>query len=221
MTRALLFITLFIVSVGCNISGSKDQTMRYHDDGREKPIVTIVPFFDRVQFSGSWDLSEELTMLLRQRVQKKGNLFLTDQEGTASIVSNLNDKRHPFDPDCHWLKEHFQNEQFIVLLELIEHDISTKSIKLPFSEEFKSDYYLDMLVRMRVVDLRKPAPEIILQEFLNYSHKIPKQGLEIDYQKNHFGKSSYLSTPLAVGHNTLCKKIAVRLEDYILLSKSK
>ncbi|GAB4188812.1 MAG: hypothetical protein Tsb0015_09130 [Simkaniaceae bacterium] len=220
MKRRLLFILIPVLFTGCNFQRS-NEALRYHDDGREKPVVTIVPIFDRAQYNVSWDLSEELTKILRDKILKKGNLFLTSEEGTLSVISRLDENQHPFDPECSWTKKVFNREQFVAFLELIEHDISPRAVKAPFSEEVTSNYYLDMLMRVRVVDLRKETPEIILQEFVNYSHKIPKQGLEIDYEKNHFGKSSYLATPLAVAHRNLCKKVTQRLEDYILLAKSK
>jgi len=221
MKRSSLFLLLSIIVLsGCNMSGS-NETLRYHDDGREKPVVTIVPVFDRVDTKITWDLSEELTLAVRDRLHKKGNLYLTSEEDTLSSISKLDESNQPFGNNLNWVKKTFNHEQFVVLLELIEHDISTKATKAPFSEEIKSTYYLDMLVRVRVLDLRKPSPEIILQEFVSYSHKIPNQGLEIDYTKNHYGKNSYLATPMGAAHKGLCKKVAGRLEDYILLAKSK
>ena len=76
-----------------------------------------------------------------------------------------------------------------------------------------------MLVRARIIDLRSSKPSIILQEFIRYSHKIPTNSLQIDYEKNCFGTPNYPATPIAVGHRGLSKEIAKRLEDYILIKK--
>lgn len=215
-----LLIFIFLFAVSCKIKES-EEGLRYHDDGREKPIVTIVPVFERIEPNLSWSLSDEFTYLLRERLHKTGNIFLTSESSTLTSLSKIQTNQHPFSIDLNWVKQTFTNEQFVVFFELVEHDVRPKAVKAPFSQEEKSTYFLDMLMRVRVVDLRKATPQIILQEFVSYSHKISNQGLEVDYAKNSYGTNSYPATPLAAGHRGLSKKVASRLEDYILLAKSK
>lgn len=219
MHRIIIFWALLTIT-GCQLN-IPNINFRYYDDGREKPIVTLIPMFNRMDLPFSWDISTELTEQLRSDIQKKGTLFLSSEEASHSITNSLTDEEQPFSKDCSWIKNFFQKEQFIVFLELIEHEISPQSTKIPFSQEIKSTYLLKMLVRARIIDLRSPKPSIILQEFIRYSHKIPTNSLQVDYEKNCFGTPNYSATPIAVGHRGLCKEIAKRLEDYILLAKSK
>ncbi|MGL4348749.1 MAG: CT253 family lipoprotein [Chlamydiales bacterium] len=220
MRPIIAFCALLMMITGCQLN-VPSINFRYYDDGREKPIVTLIPMFNRIDLPFVWDIATELTDQLRNDIQKKGSLFLSDEETSRSITSSLSDEEQPFSKDFSWIKNFFQKEQFIVFLELVEHEVSPQSTRIPFSQEVKSTYLLKMLVRARIIDLRSPKPSVILQEFIRYSHKIPLKGLQIDYEKNCFGTPNYSSTPIAVGHRGLCKEIAKRLEDYILLAKSK
>lgn len=220
MSRIIVFCALLMTITGCQLS-VPNINFRYYDDGREKPIVTLIPMFNRMDLPFAWDIAAELTNQLRSDIQKKGSLFLSPQEMSDSITSSLTDEEQPFSKDYSWVKNFFQKEQFLVFLELVEHEISPQSTRIPFSQEVKSTYLLKMLVRARIIDLRSPKPSVILQEFIRYSHKIPTNSLQIDYEKNCFGTPNYSGTPIAMGHRGLCKEIAKRLEDYILLAKSK
>lgn len=220
MSRIIVFCALLMTITGCQLS-VPNINFRYYDDGREKPIVTLIPMFNRMDLPFAWDIAKELTNQLRSDIQKKGSLFLSPQEMSDAITSSLSDEEQPFSKDYSWVKNFFQKEQFLVFLELVEHEIAPQSTRIPFSQEVKSTYLLKMLVRARIIDLRSPKPSVILQEFIRYSHKIPTNSLQIDYEKNCFGTPNYSATPIAVGHRGLCKEIAKRLEDYILLAKSK
>lgn len=220
MYRIIAFCALLMTITGCQLN-VPSINFRYYDDGREKPIVTLIPIFNRIDLPFVWDVATELTTQLRNDIEKKGSLFLSDEETCRAVTSSLTDEEQPFSKDFSWVKSFFQKEQFIVFLELVEHEISPQSTRIPFSQEVKSTYLLKMLVRARIIDLRSSKPSIILQEFIRYSHKIPTNSLQIDYEKNCFGTPNYSSTPIAVGHRGLCKEIAKRLEDYILLAKSK
>lgn len=218
MFRIIVFCALLLTGCQLNVP---NINFRYYDDGREKPIVTLIPMFNRMDLPFAWDISTELTEQLRSELQKKGALFLSSKEAADAITSSLSEEEQPFSNNYNWVKNFFQKEQFLVFLELVEHEIAPQSVKIPFSQEVKSTYLLKMLVRARIIDLRSPKPAIILQEFIRYSHKIPTNSLQIDYEKNCFGTPNYSATPIAVGHRGLCKEIAKRLEDYILLAKSK
>jgi len=80
---------------------------------------------------------------------------------------------------------------------------------------------LEMCLRIRIVDLRKDIPQIILQEKISDSFFFSKNLLPVDYQQVTWGVDQYDSTPLATAHKQIAEELVDRINDYILLAKSR
>ena len=80
MTRYFLVLLTTLLLVSCNNKTKDQQTQRYHDDGRAKPIVTVVPIIDSSSYEIPWSISDEFTLLVKDRLLKQGDLYLQNNE---------------------------------------------------------------------------------------------------------------------------------------------
>jgi len=118
----------------------------------------------------------------------------------------------------------FGTYEFIVFIELLDHkNVSEhESENVYYSPRYQNiSTNLVEKVRVRVVDVRGRKPRIILQETLYDSYFISKNQLRTNYDIALWGTDSYNSTPLNSAHNQMTKKIIERIEDYIMLAKSR
>jgi hypothetical protein len=76
-------------------------------------------------------------------------------------------------------------------------------------------------MRIRVFDLRGSKPEVILQEFVRQTHVIPKPSDLKEHNPERWKKVTYAVSPMGLAHAQLAKEVVKRIEDYVLLSKSK
>ena len=220
MLRQLrLFFTICIASFGCT-KNVNQQASRYHDDGRSKPIVALVPVFDRSGAQFSWSLSEEFTDHLRQRFLKQSNFYLNTPDHINSEIGTLNESNNPFTRDFSWISQTFEEEEFVVFTELVEHDIHPKQQRNNFLDKLTPSCELSMTMRIRVFDLRGEKPVIVLQELVHQSHLIPKPSDQAEQNPERWKKMAFIVTPLGLAHTQFSKEVAKRIEDYILLSKS-
>src|SRR5690349_10929140 len=120
--RYLSFFMLVLFAAGCcNRCNQDDQlSIRYHEDGRAKPIAALPIMIDTTSFDVPWSIPEELTSTIVQIIAKNGKIFIQSQDDFA-IASN------PFAGDLSWMKREFQNREFGVFLELTEHELVPSS----------------------------------------------------------------------------------------------
>jgi len=212
MMRYLPFIWLVILMIACN--RNSDTATRYHEDGRAKPIVAIASMIDTTSCDSAWSLSEELTSMVVQRMGQGGNLYVS---ATADDAFTEN----PFSQDLTWIKRGFPEQEFVVFLELVEHDtVAANPLKkhLPPQEVSTN---LNMAVRVRVIDLRGSVPTIVLQEMIRDSYFIPKTLIPVDYNAVIWGTDEFRKSPMGIAHTQLVQEIASRISEYILLAKSR
>lgn len=210
--RSLL---LSFAVVGCATTSM--PLARYHEDGRAKPVVAIASVIDATSSELPWSLSEELTDSIVHKVSDRGLLFVSSPDGIA-LADN------PFGSDLSWVKREFSEQEFAVFLELVEHEavpanMSRKQAANLSPNEVSTN--LNMSLRLRVLDLRGSEPRIVLQEMVRDSYFIPKSQLRPNYTVSGWGTSEYTSTPIGIAHAQLVQEVASRLNDYILLAKSR
>ncbi len=207
--------SLFVLSLllaGCMHMADTELT-RYHEDGRAKPSVIITQLLDTSSFDVPWSLSEELTSLITYNLSQNRALYVSEK-GEMPFSEN------PFGHDLQWVQQELRPYEFAVFLELVDHSYnpvmkeSTQSLR-------DASMNLAMAVRLRVIDLRGTTPKIILQEMIKESYFIPKTLLPVDYDVITWGTSEYRKSPLAIAHTELARMVAGRLNDYILLAKSR
>lgn len=214
-------LPLLCFFTSCGRNQSDEISSRFHDDGRAKPIVAIVPIFDRSGSFIPWNLSEELTSTIEKRLSRRANIFLMDEERIDTAIAHLNESHHPFGKNLEWTQNVFKGNEFVVFMELVTHQLTPHENEITIEEKKDPTLTLDLTMRIRVIDLRSDTPKVILQELITQSHHIPKLLSHIDYTKNSWGKMSYNLTPYALSHSQFTREISKRLEDYILLAKSK
>jgi len=221
MKRLLLAVSLAFLIVSCSKNGQETVFTRYHEDGRAKPVVAVASVIDSTSYDIPWSLSDELTSLLRTQLSHKRSFFIPPKEDIDHYISYAN---NPFDPDISWMDKGFGTYEFIVFIELLDHkNVSEhESENVYYSPRYQNiSTNLVEKVRVRVVDVRGRKPRIILQETLYDSYFISKNQLRTNYDIALWGTDSYNSTPLNSAHNQMTKKIIERIEDYIMLAKSR
>lgn len=221
-SRSLLFVLtalLTFVIVSCT-NQQPSGFSQYYEDGRAKPSVAIVPVIDSTSYDLPWSISEELTILLLNHCARKNTLFISNQTNTEEIVLPEN----PFLGDLSWTKKEYPNNEFVVFLELLEH------ANQPVGKEVKNSAihattakssHLITTLRIRIVDIRNEKPKVVLQEVLRDSYYVSKTVFPVNYNLTSWGSNQYNETPLASAHEKVVKDLAQRINDYILLAKSK
>ena len=212
--RYLSTIILGMLAIGC-CCRNNDEVSRYHEDGRAKPIVAVASMIDTTSFDANWSLSEEITSMLVNQISQRNEIYVQTQEEFPF-------SENPFgNVDLSWMKREFLDREFVVFLELVEHEVApvTKSKKNAPAHELSSN--LNMAVRLRVVDLRGATPKIVLQEMVRDSYFIPKTLLPTDYSTVVWGSDDYPVSPMGIAHAQLVQEITNRVSDYILLAKSR
>lgn len=208
---------LLITTLGClsllSCSQQNDTMTRYHENGMAKPVIAVAPMIDTTTFDAPWSVSEELTSLIVGKMASGSRVFVEAQEDDA-FADN------PFGGDLSWVKREFHSHEFLVFMELVEHEIVPVKGQenLPRNEVSTN---LNMSVRVRVLDLRGNEPKIVLQEMVKHSYFIPKTLIPTDYTQDVWGTEAFKKSPMGIAHAQIVEEIASRANDYILLAKSK
>lgn len=209
--RYALAVLVGLAAVSCN-RGNQDEMSRFHEDGRVKPSVAIASLIDTTSFDASWSLSEELTEGITKLMAGTGQVFVHTRDDSPFT-------ENPFSPDLSWMKREFHSEEFVVFLEMVEHEFAP--VKTRGTTPSEASHNLNMAVRLRVVDLRPAQPKIVLQEMIRDTYFVPKTLIPDDYTVEMWGTESYRKTPMGLAHAQLVQDIASRITDYILLAKSR
>jgi hypothetical protein len=200
MVRILLFLCLVIAAAGCSTSYVNEQAF-YYEDGRPKPVVTVVSVIDRSQHHLPWNLSDEFTFEICDCLLKKEKLFF---KISPQIKENL------LETDFSWIKSQFPKTEFVVFMELIQHE------EIPLtSEEENSPAELHIALQLYVIDLRNPAPTTILKELFHNTQYLPKHFTHSNFLQIPWGKETYPVTPIGQAHETLVRQVSERIENYI------
>jgi len=187
---------------------------RFHEDGRAKPMVAVASMIDTTSFEIPWSLSEELTSNIVNKLAQTRAIFVQS-------IDDFSPTNNPFSQDLSWVRDEFPQHEFVVFMELVRHHfvVGDKAKKKPSELEVPNN--LDMAVRLRVVDLRGHKPKIVLQEMVKESYYVPRSLLPTNYQKATWGTEEYRNSPMNIAHMQLVDEISLRLNDYILLAKSR
>ena len=206
---------LSLVLTSCNRGEDSSQSAAVQQV--KKPIVAIVPLIDHSQSGLNWNLSLELTKSIRENLLKRENLYLMGEDKVAGVLKKMHEAHDPFDANISWAKRLFPHDEFVVFMELAQHD----EIPLFTSKESSpqdSPAELNMMVRLRVIDLRGNEPKIVLQELVQNREQIPRQFNKSNFYQVPWGNEMFDISPLGMAHAQLTKEISSRIEDYILIS---
>ncbi len=215
MYKSVLFSIFCALFFTACYSRNPDEFTKYYEDGRAKPTIAIASIIDTTTDEYTWSLSDEFENLFLNKIANKGTLYINDfNEHTTYVPSSEN----PFGIDISWMKKEYEPNEFVVFLELVEHaTIPTKK---------SADGYIDAAnlntaIRIRIVDIRPSKPKIVLQELIKESYPITRAFTEINYDITHWGTKDYNYSPLCLAHTKIMKEVVERVNDYILLAKSR
>lgn len=214
-------LCLFLTAITSCSSRTNQETMtRFHDDGRAKPIVAVVPVIDRTTDQYPWNLSEELTYALYNRIVKRNTLWI-DSIAEIARFKNRVQINDPFQAnELKWAKQAFHEHEFLVLTELVEHDIHPKPSQNRILDRLTPSCELEMCVRIKVIDLRE-EPKLILDEVIRQVHSIPKIKDQSEQLQDKWKQKTYAVSPLGFAHLSFSKEIVYRVEEYISIAKSR
>lgn len=210
---SFIYVALLATLVGCKNQSNQEFT-RYYEDGRAKPSIVLAPIIDTTSFDLSWSLSEEFHQLLIHQFAGQGNLYVN--EDTSSYLTSA---KNPFGEDLNWVKQEYSPNEFVIFMEFIQHDQTPAKAMYDPTENVSTN--LNMAIRLRMIDIRGSSPKVVLQQVLKDSYYFPKSLLPIDYEVTTWGTENYPLSPLGTAHIKFAHTLANRLNDYVLLAKSR
>ncbi len=213
-----LALSLAVFTSGCGKGDDRDQTASTLHHMASQPVVAIVPIIDRTENNDvSWNLSNELTTILSHKLAQKDKLHIANGQKVRANAKKIAGHSDPFAPNIAWTKKVFGENDFVVFMELLKHEQVFVS---PLSPEH-SPADLNISMKIRVVDLRGDQPRIVLQEIIHDTQHFPKQFTKANFRQIAWGEDDFHVSPLGMAHIKLVKEISTRIEDYILLAKSR
>lgn len=216
MKRLLLAVVAALSLTACHKDKGKEPVSRYFDDGSAKPVIAIAPVIESTSFEYPWSLSDEFTTHLENIIGSRGDIVIAKEDFSQNY------KQNPFGADISWIKSSFKNNDFVVFVEFVLHQKVPvlKALDNPNIVKERS-YNLNSAIRLRIIDVRKDQPRIVLQEMLTDSHFISKNILKPNYSRFPWGTEEYRFSPIGQAHSEFAKTIAERIVDYVMLSKSR
>ncbi len=206
---------------GCTKNVDDTQASRFHEDGRAKPIVAVVPVCDRSDSRLTWSLGDEFTHNIHQYLSKRDQFCLRSIDEVHTTMSYLTESQNPFSVDTQWIKQAFEGNEFVVFTEFVEHDVHPKQSQERLIDKITPSSELTMTMRIRIFDLRSGTPKIVLQELVQEDYLIPKPSIEHISNPEHWKRITFKASPLGLAHSALIKEVGRRIESYVLLSQSR
>lgn len=211
MRHILALCMLSLLLVGCGPRYC--DYYPYHEDGRSKPAMTILPIQDKSDSGLSWNVAMEVDQYLRYKMLDEGNLYLLPESSCGEAITDHN--INYFGSDLTFAK-HCRQSEFVTVMELIEHKIvpyeSGKITPIYPIHNRQCESVLMMKMRVRIIDVRGDTPRIVLQEIVQSNHMLPRDQNNLDYTSYCFGKEPYNRTPIALSHQRLAYDLARRIE---------
>ncbi|HEY2811743.1 MAG TPA: CT253 family lipoprotein [Rhabdochlamydiaceae bacterium] len=202
---------------GCQREDQNAQTV-YHIPMQARPQVALVPVIDTSKSAAyAWNLSDEFTSSIYSFLEQ-GPLSLDPMVQVRETVRMVKNASNPFGANFSWLKNAFGKEEFVVFLELVHHEEVLKRTDVQEIDPKTCPADLNMAMRVRVFDLRGEEPVVVLQEFVNGSHFIPRQFTQVNFHQVPWGEEGFNFSPLGLAHLDFAREISSRIEDYILLA---
>lgn len=217
MSRVCLcFCALALIAAGCD--DTNPSSLFQLGQVANKPTVAVLPVFDNTKGDYSWNLSDELSSAIFERLSQRGHVVLVDPAQACAQAKKLTSKDNPFGPDISWMKQTFPKDEFVVFLELVEHqEILNQNRKNP-SDPKDCTAHLNMCMRVRVVDLREQTPQVVLQELVRDTHFVPRQFTQENFFQVSWGEATFSISPLGLAHAKFTKELADRIDAYVSLT---
>lgn len=183
----------------------------YHDDGTMKPHIALIPVVDDSNSDVPWSLAQEMNSGIRFQAMDSGELYLLSRQEMLDGLpqtQNIN----LFGTDLSYAKG-FCNADFVVAVELIEHQEQQYDKYKHSCVLNLSGNVLVMKARLRIIDVRCQEPRVLLQEIVKLDQSIPRKICGCDFNLIPYGAESYPQTPYALAHKGFQSLIVRRIED--------
>lgn len=217
MKRPFFLLAVAALTV-CGCARNYHDVTQYSHTGKLKPIVAVLPVIDSSnQKCVSWDLSNEFSDELRNRLAESSRVYLLrDEKGSLASSKTLNEALPTAIGQN--MVTGFSPAEFLIVTELLEQNITPYGIASnckdkPFIAE--SGAMLTLSMRVRVIDIRKDNPEVILQEVVDTDYNITRPYLFTDYSRFGWGTDAFAHTPIGIAHAKLVKDVLAHIEGYI------
>jgi hypothetical protein len=209
---------LALIAGGCDANQQNNSQAYHQSQSQTKPIVSIIPVIDNTRSNYSWNLSDELSCSIYNRIAERDHIIVNKSSQVRNKAKHITEQQNPFGPDISWMKKIFQGDPFVVFLELVEHEeVPQQNRKKPTDPQHCSAD-LNMSMRVRVLDLRGNEPKVILQELVHDSHFIPRPFAQANFFQVAWGDECFHISPIGLAHAGFTKEISSRIEDYILMA---
>lgn len=207
---SLLLAAACVLFTGCH--PSYRDTALYQSSGRPKSIVAVLPVINHTEDNSlSWDLSQEFTDEIRNRLYSSPRIYLHREGGSLEIAENFNQPN-----PAQITQSKLGGAEFVVVADLIKQNQTptfSKATEVSKAREIGST--LEVALRLRVLDIREEKPKIVLQEVLTQEEFVTGAYSNSLYSKSPWGSTSFQNTPLGMAHNRLIRHAVARIEGYI------
>jgi len=222
MSKSLLSLcAIALITCGCHEDSSNGSPVSFQTSTSTLPIVSVVPLIDNTKNDYAWSLSDELSSALYANLSQRDRVILNSSSKVRAKAKPALEQHNPFDKDLSWMKKTFQDEEFVVFLELVEHEeVLNQSRSKPIDPSLCSAE-LRMSMRVRVIDLRSAEPQIVLQELIHDTHPILAQFNQVNFYQVPWKDQSFSISPVGTAHGKFTKELSQRIEDYILIALKK
>jgi hypothetical protein len=218
MKKRFFYIALAMTFM-CGCQNDSQTTSAVSSKSSHKPCVAIVPLIDSSSHQLDWNLSEEITCLLCTKLDQRGTLQLALPGKIKMQTKRLKELKNPFEEDIQWVKKAFAEEEFVVFLEMIEHEEVPHQTGSPApAESLPAD--LNICVRIQIIDNRSQTPYLALSEIIQDSHFVPRQFTHYNFDQAPWNTEEFTLSPVGIAHTQLIKELRTRIEDYILLTQN-
>ncbi|MBI3236458.1 MAG: hypothetical protein HYZ48_01930, partial [Chlamydiales bacterium] len=164
-----------------------------------------------------WSLSEEFTIEIGTRLKQEKKIHLQDIEKTYASLKKAKLRSNPFGNEIDWIGQVFTEEDFVVFLEIVEHDEVLKQDKQNPADPHLCSSDLNITLRVRVFDLTQDKPRVVLQELLHETQFIPAPFTYVNFYQSSWQEDAFSISPTGLAHAKLYKEASLRIKDYILL----
>lgn len=218
MFRLLSLFLMALTLAGCSESPRYVDYFPYHDDGIAKPRVAIIPMIDNSNKVFPCDASEQFTRGISYEMMDHAELYLTPQKDVQEKVARLG--HFDFFIKDQALDDLFCEEDFVIIMELIEHNRVSTAPGSPEHADCNKDIYgchdtVMMKIRVRILDVRRRSPSVVLQEVMNCSYIVPCQRQDRRACNPCVDTPNYRISPAGQAHQRMINKVVERLECVI------
>ncbi|CDZ81169.1 hypothetical protein BN1013_01700 [Candidatus Rubidus massiliensis] len=204
------WITLFTILISLLTSCGPRYVdfFPYHDDGRLKPQVAILPISNHDTSLGS-DISMDVMRGLRQELMSQGNVFVFDEKDYPCA------KESYFGSDLDFANVE-SCAQYVVAIEIFPHETKfyPTEIGCVRFESFPCHTRVTLSGRARVIDLTCERPRIILQEKFSQEFAVPID-IETVTLESCYNNDPFLQSTFRLSYQRLAKQIAKKVEQVV------